>query len=248
MQCQHAQELFSDYVAGQTDRALSVTLDNHLAACDRCRDEVAGLRRTWDTLDRIPDVDLPAYFHENLMSRLDAERVQAEEAALRKRALWDWRLLFRPRPLAAAAAALVVLLASVEVVQTQRAELGPIGWVRSLIHPAPPILDLQTARTEWLPGASGGMLVVHLRPAAETSGRANLLSFRLTAAGHPEIMAQGNLTSDQETVLSMPLSETLNGPIALTLAVFPRNDEAHTKTTTLAVNLPSAAEQTAPAP
>src|SRR5947209_1672150 len=100
MQCQHAHELFSEYVAGHLDRALTVTIDNHLSQCAGCREDVAGLRRVWTNLNEMPAVELPPFFHENLMHRLDAELTSQETTAARRRALWDWRVLFRPRALA----------------------------------------------------------------------------------------------------------------------------------------------------
>src|SRR5439155_22094021 len=100
MQCDHAQELFSDYVTGETDRALTVSIENHLAACKGCRETVEDLRQAWAMLDQMPVVEPPPLFHANLMSRLTEEQTEAEAAAKRPAVGWDWRGLFRPRALA----------------------------------------------------------------------------------------------------------------------------------------------------
>ena len=118
MQCQQARELFSDYVAESMENALAVSLENHLGTCGACREEVAGLRRVWSALEQAPLIEPPMFLHENIMHRLDAARAEAEEAAARKRAVWDWRALFRPRALAYGAAAIVLMLAGVEAVTT----------------------------------------------------------------------------------------------------------------------------------
>src|SRR5207249_2865447 len=127
---------------------------NHLAACKGCRETVEDLRQAWAMLDQMPVVEPPPLFHANLMSRLTEEQGEAEAAAKRPAVGWDWRGLFRPRALAFAATILVLLMAGAEVVQTQRAALGPLGWVVSLFRPAP--APLQTARAEWVPDPLAG--------------------------------------------------------------------------------------------
>ena len=57
MQCDHAQEFVSEYVTGEMDQALAVTLENHLSACAACAGTVEGLRRLWTTLDQLPVVE-----------------------------------------------------------------------------------------------------------------------------------------------------------------------------------------------
>src|SRR6478736_4525222 len=141
MQCDHAQELFSDYVTGEIDRALTVSIENHLSACKDCRDTVEDLKQAWAMLDQMPVVEPPPQFHATLMSRLAEEQAQAEVTAVRPAAGWDWRALFRPRTLAFAATILILLMASAEVVQTQRAALGPLGWVMSMLRPTPSMLQ-----------------------------------------------------------------------------------------------------------
>ncbi|HZP81380.1 MAG TPA: zf-HC2 domain-containing protein [Chthonomonadaceae bacterium] len=224
MQCQQARELFSDYVAESMENALAVSLENHLAVCTACREEVAGLRRVWAALEQAPLIEPPMFLHENIMHRLDAARAEAEEAAARKRAVWDWRALFRPRALAYGAAAVVLMLAGVEAVQTQRASLGPVGWViQRFVHPAEAetAVTLQATRAEWMPGTEGGgTLVVHLRPASPVAPGANL-TYRAQLAGYREAVAQGTLAAEGETAVTltlpeMPKGETLQLSVRLT--------------------------------
>jgi predicted anti-sigma-YlaC factor YlaD len=167
MQCEHAHELYSDYVAGHLDRALIVTIDNHLSQCTACREELAGLRRVWANLDGMPAVDPPPFFHENLMHRLNAELSSQEEAAERRRAVWDWRALFRPRAMAFAATLLIVVFAGAGLVHTQSAGLWPFSLFANHTaptHPAPP--SLRKPDVEWMPNAAtgvGGTLTIHLQ-------------------------------------------------------------------------------------
>jgi hypothetical protein len=167
MQCQHAQELYSDYVAGQLDRALVVTIDNHLSQCSSCREELVGFRRVWTNLDEMPAVDPPPFFHENLMQRINAELASQEEAADRRRAIWDWRTLFRPRAMAFAATLLIVVFAGAGLMRTQSAGMWPFSMFANHSAPKPPSLPaLHTPDVEWIPNTAsgvGGTLVVHLQ-------------------------------------------------------------------------------------
>jgi hypothetical protein len=214
MQCQHARELFSDYVAEAIDSALAISLENHLSSCASCQEEVEGLRRVWATLEQAPLVETPAFFHENVMSRIEAARAEAEDAAARKRAFWDWRALFRPRTLAFGAAAAILLLACVEVVQqTRPAALGPLGVIIRWLQPAPTV-KLRVTDANWTPQAAGpvgsGALTVRLR--AEGVGAAGgVLNYRAQLEGVQGGIAVGQLAADGETILRLPLSATPAG-------------------------------------
>jgi hypothetical protein len=238
MKCDYAQELFSDYIMGETDRAITVSLENHLTECAPCREIVAGLRQVWTALDAMPVEEPPLYFHENLMHRLDAERAVAEEAASRKRALWDWRALFRPRALAYAAVALVVVLTGAGV--AQQAGLNPFAGLlhRNQTIVAAPI-TLQTARAEWKPDASGsGALIVRLQAPPMPDGRINSLFCQVKVSGYKGVAAQSLISSDKPTDLTIALSEPPeNAHLSVTL--FPPDGDASQALTTQQVDIAS---------
>lgn len=211
MQCEKAHELMSDYVGGTLDRALSVTVDNHVEECASCREEAAGLRRVWANLDELRVVEPPPYLHENIMSRLEVVLREEEEQAARSRAVWDWRALFRPRQMAFAATALVLLLGGAELVQTQRAELGPVGAIVQWLHPAPVApLALKTAQADWVTQSDGTTaLVVHLRPASTLDASAAQVGFKLQATsaqpgGTTVTLAEGTLNAGEDKAISIP--------------------------------------------
>jgi hypothetical protein len=211
MQCQHARELFSDYVAEAIDSALAISLENHLTSCAACHEEVEGLRRVWAVLEQAPLVEAPAFFHENVMSRIDAARAEAEDAAARKRALWDWRALFRPRTLAFGAAAAILLLACVEVVQQARpAALGPLGVITGWLQHVPTV-KLRVTDSTWTPQATGpvgsGTLTVRLHAEGVSAAGGNL-NYRAQLEGVRNSLAVGMLTADGDTSLKFSLSET----------------------------------------
>lgn len=138
MQCQKAQELFSDYVDEKLDRAMHVSLENHIAGCGGCRETVSDLQRVWLMLDEMPSVEPSPFFHANLMDRIRMEEEKAQEAARKKQ--WDWRTLFQPRSLAWGGAALVLLLAGARLAHKSgavSAGLDPIGMALELFAPEP---------------------------------------------------------------------------------------------------------------
>jgi len=154
MQCQHVHENLSDYVAGQLDRALAITLENHVLHCASCREEVAGFRRMWSLLEELPAVDTPLYFHENLMHRVNADIDRIAAANANRRALWNWRSLFQPRALAAATAILIVVLGGIGYVKTQPAALGPIGlWPGAAPQAPATTIAFQPPTLAWVNGA-----------------------------------------------------------------------------------------------
>ena len=224
MQCQHAHELFSDYISGETDRALTLTLDNHIADCTACKSELADLRKVWSALDSLPTVEPPMFFHENIMAQVS--RVVAEKEEARSKG-FDWRSLFRPRSLALAASAVAVIVfmgAGSRV--TQMADLDPLG---GLLHrsgnatagvvPAAGIPALSSARAEWVPGTSGGgVLNIHLR-ARSQDGAATGYSFQLLLNGRQLDGGRGIVTSDQTVSLEIPVdAPPANGALSVTLA------------------------------
>nr|AIA15055.1 Putative zinc-finger [uncultured bacterium] len=217
MQCLHAQELYSDYVSGTIENALAVSLENHLDICSECRDEVEGLRHVWAVLDHAALVDAPMFLHENIMSRIDAAAASVEEEAAAKRALWDWRSLFKPRSLAYAAAAVTLLFASVEVVQTQRASLGPISSLIHILRPAPAAsTGLETLRADWTAGTEGsGTVALHMKAESDAA------TYRAQVIGY-SAKAEGTLETNKDTVISIPLgtaptTDTLKVSVLVTL-------------------------------
>ena len=228
MQCEHAQEFISEYVTGEMDTALAVSLENHLNICPICQDMVDGLRLLWTTLDQLPTVDPPPAFHDLVMKRITDEEIAADRAAAPKPRMPSWRALLQPRSLAYAAVLLVLLL-SAELVQVQRAALGPLGLVMKLIHPVP---LLQAQSVEWMPnGQGGGTLKVRLQAHARVNGAVQRLHYHLQldrkdgAAAPIRAMnpyREGDLVSGLTAVAELPLNYTpSDNTDALTITLTP---------------------------
>jgi len=242
MQCNHAQEFFSEYVTGDMDRALVIPLENHLASCSECRETVDGLRSVWATLDAMPLVEPPSNLHANLMQRIATEQTIQERDLILPRRKFAWRGMFQARNLAYAAAALV-LLVGVEWIQVQRAALGPLGWISTTTPRPTPLLE--TSRVQWMPdGQGGGTLSIRLQAHAHPDGSENRLRYQLQLVrkdgqGDPALrqaVRTGVITSQQPTIVSLPLSITPNDGVN-TLSVILTNAEGTGENETVAIPL-----------
>ena len=227
MHCQQANELFSDYIERALDAAMTVSVDNHLSACPSCHEEMSALRRVWTHLDQAPLVEPPARLHAGIMDALDAhlESERQKAAPNAQRAGWslrDLRGLFRPRTLAYAATALVLALSSVELVQSQRAALGPLGMAARLLHlqgSATEALTLPTitaTHSEWQAHPSGGgILVITLKTDPAKAGSLESLTYRAelsTGGVGKAAFSTGRFDAAGRATLRLPVSNSLSGP------------------------------------
>jgi hypothetical protein len=108
MQRDSMENLYSDYITGDLDAAMQLSVENHLKASPDAQANVDALRRTMTQLDDMPTVEPPAWFHDNLMRRLEME--MENQAAAQKSKGWNWKQLFAPKALARGLAVIVVLL------------------------------------------------------------------------------------------------------------------------------------------
>jgi hypothetical protein len=80
MQCDRAQEFFSDYLERTLDRPMTVALESHLASCSGCREEIEVLRDTFLVLDAVPAVATPTDGAWQVMCRIRQARAEQLEA------------------------------------------------------------------------------------------------------------------------------------------------------------------------
>jgi hypothetical protein len=153
----------------------------------------------WGALEDLPREEPPMFFHENLMNRIAQEEIRAQEAVAQRRALWDWRALFRPRALAYGTTALVLMLLLAETVQTTRAQLGPLSWIVQILRPAQIVeLKAQTLRADW----NAEALTLEVRP--EPSASRAPIRYELTQQGQSTPLQQGELPADG--VIRLPMA------------------------------------------
>ena len=82
MQCERAQEFFSDYLERTLDRPMTVAVEAHLAGCSGCREEIEALQTTFYALEAAPMVQPPADGMWQVKSRL--ANLRAEEYELQR--------------------------------------------------------------------------------------------------------------------------------------------------------------------
>jgi hypothetical protein len=71
MNCDRAQELFSDHLEGSLDRGLQEALDRHFAGCPGCRNLFQSFSKICGELTSLSGVPVPADLDERIMQRLD---------------------------------------------------------------------------------------------------------------------------------------------------------------------------------
>ena len=211
MQCNLAQELFSDYVSDQIDKAKSVSLENHLQICENCTEDVSKLRQMWAILDEMPSVEPPVNFHTLVMTRLDAELANQASAPVEARKptfIETIRNVFQARNLAFGAVALALIFGA-QVAQTNRAAMGPLDFAIRLFHPAQ---VLKTQKVELMLKSDGGETVaVHLQPNALSVNGPSKYTYKLQLVnkdGQPDatlgtVEKTGELNSSQETIVTL---------------------------------------------
>lgn len=86
MKCEGARELFSEYLEGSLEQALSTVLRGHMDACSSCKEDYDAFRLAWGTLDSLPDIAPPVDFRHNIV--MGIARAQHEQIlASRQRSL-----------------------------------------------------------------------------------------------------------------------------------------------------------------
>jgi hypothetical protein len=80
MQCDRAEEFFSDYLERTLDRPMTVALEAHLAACGRCRGDIEALQAVVGALEAVPEVEPPRDGAWKVMAALRSARAEQYEA------------------------------------------------------------------------------------------------------------------------------------------------------------------------
>jgi hypothetical protein len=86
MECRELTSLAIDELLGQAQEPARRELARHLEGCAACRDQIAGIEKTWQSLGDDPDVPVTAEFRDRTLALL-------EDEMLRQRIR-----TFRPRP------------------------------------------------------------------------------------------------------------------------------------------------------
>ena len=116
MKCEDCRERLWAYLEGELDAAEAAETERHLAACGDCREELSLRQEIMETLRSLPDAELPAGYHEELMEKL---RTAAEPQVIpfpQKKKTTKWKQM----SLIAAAVLIVVAAGGVQGMQKMR--------------------------------------------------------------------------------------------------------------------------------
>ena len=97
MKCEECQELFTDWLDDQLPAAKRVILEQHLAECPACREELAVIQHAWDVMGEFKTPEPSAAMKVNFQAMLNdyKETVQQERsvwADLKERFAGLWQL------------------------------------------------------------------------------------------------------------------------------------------------------------
>jgi len=234
MRCERAQELFSEYCEGTVQAALKVSLESHLATCDRCRDGVGGLRHVWKVLDAAPVVAAPDGFRAAVWQRIDSQESAGAGLHWAQRFLADWKGAFGRRPLVWAAAA-VLLLAFAGFAVPGR--YSPAGWLVGLIKG-----DSRTQFVAAKPqiGAGGQIMVPLYLTNGENKVYTGTVPIRVRVLDGPVSLAleSTSLTYDGRNAVMVQFTATPDAPSAPIVLEATRLDGGQPSTQILTIPIP----------
>lgn len=81
MACKNYTELISEFIDGQLDSAKVEILQQHLASCKACQDELEKLKIMKEVCGVIKEVEVPKDFHADLMRRISNEKKSEVKAS-----------------------------------------------------------------------------------------------------------------------------------------------------------------------
>ena len=79
MDCTTWRECASDHIDGTLPEKLAREADAHIESCTTCAADMAGLRSLSADLAALPSPDVPLYFSDNILSKIEAQQSAAKE-------------------------------------------------------------------------------------------------------------------------------------------------------------------------
>ena len=185
MQCERAQEFFSDYLERTLDRPMTVSLESHLAGCSFCREEMESLRDVVLSMEVAPRIEAPADGAWEVLCRLHRHQAeQWEQERRRGPGILQWL-----RNLSPASAAMVGGLATLVIGGTlwvgqypPHVILSILPWVHKppkVVVPAPAVkIETPSLLVAYGPLTAGGrQITLQIHPST------NLPDAHVTVAG-----------------------------------------------------------------
>ncbi|MDE2127035.1 MAG: zf-HC2 domain-containing protein [Armatimonadetes bacterium] len=211
MKCNEVLDLVSDYVGGSMEKPLRVAVAAHLGDCTSCREAYDGVGKLWRELDALPAVDAPAELHTAVWAGIASRRPEASPSRRVGFSLPSLALLLRPRSLALAGAAVIILSAFVSVPKVQKAELGP-GWLLQLVmHHGSAVPPANSSYAEWTQAPNGARLFLHLQlPVTPTGTVYSIRVAGAAAASVPGAQAAHGIITLVVPITSDPIGDSLD--------------------------------------
>jgi len=99
MNCREIKQLFPDYLIGDLDTQTQTTVQNHMARCDACREELESLSEIWTKLGVVPDQHPGDSLRTRFYAMLEAYKhgLEQQRSESRRRSFTAWLEQWWPR-------------------------------------------------------------------------------------------------------------------------------------------------------
>lgn len=126
MKCDQYLDKLSSFLDGELDGEEAKDLQKHLHTCENCREVYAMYQSIQEELKDIEDINLPASFHEDLMTKIKDETPVTKKS---KQSKWKWMTYMGT--VAAAALMVVVGVNQLEPKSEEVQQEAPMSEVQS---------------------------------------------------------------------------------------------------------------------
>ncbi len=209
MQCERAQEHFSDYLEQTLEMSVATTVESHLAGCNACREELRSLREAFTLLDSMPQATPPWDGAQQVIARLRALSPEPAVRPVPSPGEWILQFLRRLNPAGVAigaAMATLIIAGTVMLPPVQgliRASVAPVGPAESTT-PATGIQAPDVSVTLGETTGSGRSVILRLTPHSSIPQA----EIHVAGSGQP-FTWQGDLGRQRpaELMLTLPLGE-----------------------------------------
>lgn len=215
MDCTTWRECASDHIDGTLPAKLAREADAHIQICPECAADMEGIRSLSAELSSLPTPDVPLYFSDNILSKIEAQQSAAKEP------WWRAARLGITTALAGATVASFVWMQVNPVVDAPNRVRAGAGGTRRAITPAPTVAPKLNTRWMLRADAATPTYDVELTLLSKSSGTA-----KCTISGDPHAY-RFTLAPGVANHFRIPLTLVANDSVASLNTVWTSGDTTH---------------------
>lgn len=215
MDCTTWRECASDHIDGTLPAKLAREADAHIEICAQCAADMVGIKSLTVELSFLPTPDVPLYFSDNILSKIEAQQAAAKEP------WWRAARLGITTALAGATVASFVWMQVNPVVDAPNRIRAGAGGRRQAVPPAPVVAPKLNTRWMLHADAATPTYDVELTLLSKSSGTA-----KCTISGDPHAY-RFTLAPGVANHFRIPLTLFANDNIASLNTIWTSGDTTH---------------------